>query len=125
MGSYIIGAVIIIVCAYAVYGYVRKLRRGGSCCSEGEAAEKKVKVTDRDKTHYPYACTLTIDGMTCSNCARRVENALNRVDGVWATVDLMGRRADLRLKEKPDEEALRRAVRDAGYTVLSVQEGSN
>ena len=65
--------------------------------------------------------TLTIDGMTCSNCSRRVENALNSLDGVWAKVDLGERKADVRLKQAPDNDALRHAVQDVGYTVLSIQ----
>lgn len=73
------------------------------------------------KDHYPYQVTLTIDGMTCSNCSRRVENALNSLDGVWAKVDLGERKADVRLKQAPDNDALRHAVQDVGYTVLSIQ----
>lgn len=122
MGNYIIIAVIVLICAYAVYSYCKKLRQGGGCCGSHEAAEKKVMVADRDKSHYPYRAVLTIDGMTCSNCARRVENALNRLDGVWATVDLMSRKAELRLKQKPDGDTLRQTVREAGYTVLSLEE---
>lgn len=64
---------------------------------------------------------MTIDGMTCSNCSRRVENALNSLDGVWAKVDLGERKADVRLKQAPDNDALRHAVQDVGYTVLSIQ----
>lgn len=66
---------------------------------------------------------MTIDGMTCSNCVRRVENALNRLDGVWCTVDLGQRQARLRLKQPADERVLQEAVRQAGYTVLSAQPG--
>ena len=36
---------------------------------------KKVKVKDKDPSHYPYEKILKIDGMTCGNCANRVENA--------------------------------------------------
>lgn len=79
-------------------------------------------MADQDKRHYPYTVTLTVDGMTCGNCVRRVENALNRLDGVWAEVDLGARRATVRTKQRPDEAALRQAVRGAGYLVLSVEQ---
>ena len=52
----------------------------------------------------------------------RVENALNRLDGVWAEVDLGAHRATVRTKQRPDEAALRQAVRGAGYLVLSVEQ---
>ena len=67
--------------------------------------------------------TLTIDGMTCGNCARRVENALNRLDGGWATVDLGAAQAKLLLKKQPEEAVLRQAVRDAGYAVTAIRQG--
>ena len=122
MGTILVAALLSLVFVYAIYSYVRKLRQGGGCCGGHEPAEKKVKVADRDKRYYPYTVTLTVDGMTCGNCVRRVENALNRLDGVWAEVDLGAHRATVRTKQRPDEAALRQAVRGAGYLVLSVEQ---
>ena len=122
MATYLILAAVVLICAYAVYSYIRKLRVGGGCCGEREAAPKRVRVSDRDKRHYPYVLEVTVDGMVCANCARRVENALNSLDGVWARVEDVGSgRATVRTKSTPDEAALRSAVRQAGYTVLSVR----
>ena len=90
MATYLILAAVALICAYAVYSYIRKLRVGGGCCGEREAAPKRVKVRDRDKRHYPYVLEVTVDGMVCANCARRVENALNSLDGVWARVEDVG-----------------------------------
>ncbi|MBQ8953570.1 MAG: heavy-metal-associated domain-containing protein, partial [Clostridia bacterium] len=56
-------------------------------------------------------------GMTCENCARRVENALNALEGVWATVRIDTHTARVRCKTEPDEAALRGAVTGAGYVV--------
>ena len=56
--------------------------------------------------------------MTCKNCAVRVENALNRIDGVWATVDFPQNRALVRMKTPVDEEALRAAVWKSGYVAV-------
>lgn len=125
MADIFIIVILIAVCSYGLYSYIRKLRHGGGCCGEHDAPEKKVKVADRDKSHYPYVCCLTIDGMTCANCVRRVENALNRMEGTWAKVDLGTRQARVYLKRPPDETALRQTVREAGYTVLSIRQGSD
>lgn len=102
--------------AWAVYHTVQKSRKGGGCCGEHETV-KRISVSDRNKSHYPYQVELQISGMTCENCARRVENALNGIDGVWAKVDLGSRRARVLMKTEPDEKRIRETVSAAGYAV--------
>ena len=113
--------IVLIVAAIVVFGsinYIKKLKKGGDCCPEHEEATKSVKVQDRDKSHYPYEAKLAIDGMSCNNCVRNVENALNALDGTWATVSLEDNMATVLLKNPPDIEKLSKAVADAGYMVL-------
>ena len=113
--------IVLIVAAIVVFGsisYIKKLKKGGDCCPEHEEATRSVKVKDRDKSHYPYEAKLAIDGMSCNNCVRNVENALNALDGTWATVSLEDNMATVLLKNPPDIEKLSKAVADAGYMVL-------
>lgn len=98
---------------YSIKSYARKLSRG--CCGAGGDAVKRHRVSDRNKSHYPYELTLYIGGMSCQNCAVRVENALNAIDGVWASVDLKKSQAVVRTKEEPDAALLCREVAAAGY----------
>ena len=58
--------------------------------------------------------------MTCDNCARRVENALNSLPGAWANVDVSSEKAVLRMKEKTGEAQIKDAVASSGYTVLDI-----
>lgn len=84
----------IIVLAAIVVGMFFGLRRivasthGKSCCSDGTSGKKakKVVVADTDPSHYPYSDELLIGGMSCDGCAQNVANALNALNGVWATV---------------------------------------
>lgn len=124
MPTVLIILVLIAICGYSLYSYLHKLRHGGGCCGEHDAAPKKVKVQDRNRANYPYSVRLRVDGMTCSNCVRRVENALNSLPGTWATVSLENHQAAVLLKQPPEADALRQAVRDAGYLVLSVEENA-
>lgn len=113
--------IVLIVAAIVVFGsinYIKKLKKGGDCCPEHEEATKSIKVKDRDKSHYPYEAKLAIDGMSCNNCVRNVENALNALDGTWATVSLEDNMATVLLKNPPDIEKLSKVVADAGYMVL-------
>ena len=106
---------------WAAANVIRRARKGSGCCEEHEAAEKKATVTDRNKAHYPYEVRLELGGMTCGNCARKVENALNRLEGTWAAVKLDDHTAAVRLKLPPDEKLLRQTVQQAGYVVMGIR----
>ena len=58
---------------------------------------------------------LTIGGMTCAACVARVEGALNAIDGVTATVNLVTGRARVHAADGVDDAVLVEAVRRAGY----------
>jgi len=63
---------------------------------------------------------LTIDGMTCASCVRRVENALKKVPGVTdAQVNLAARRASVEVNNKSMSDTLTdslvAAVKKVGY----------
>lgn len=63
---------------------------------------------------------LTIDGMSCGHCVMHVRSALEDVAGVQsAEVDLLKKTAMVS-GEALDDTALRAAVADAGYRVLSI-----
>ena len=124
METIMIIILILIVC-WAAWYIREKRKKGGACCGEHEETVKRVPATDRNRSHYPLKRTMTIGGMTCENCARRVENALNALPGVWAKVDIAEKRAVVRLKESVEDTTLKRAVSDAGYTVLDIRDDGN
>ena len=114
-----VGIVVILGCltCWAVKKIMQKSQNGGGCCGTHEGAVKRISALDRKKGNYPYRVELLIGGMTCDNCAARVENALNALPDTWAKVDISSHRARVRLKMPPEETAIRRTVSDAGYIV--------
>ena len=64
-----------------------------------------------------------IEGMTCANCAGRVEKALAAVDGVSeASVNFALNSANVHFdRSKTDAASLAKAVNDAGYSVVENQ----
>lgn len=58
---------------------------------------------------------LSVDGMSCGACARRVENALNKLDGIRATVKFSTRTAIVDSDSDVAVDTLCRAIEDAGY----------
>ncbi|HIY77612.1 MAG TPA: heavy metal translocating P-type ATPase [Candidatus Borkfalkia excrementavium] len=63
--------------------------------------------------------TVFIEGMSCAHCSARVENALNAIDGVKATVDLKKKRAYV--ETDVSDEVLIKAVEEAGYQVKKIK----
>ena len=62
-----------------------------------------------------------IDGMSCGHCSASVEKALRAVAGVHnVEVDLAAKSATVQADEKLSNEALSKAVTDAGYTVIGI-----
>ena len=121
MTDIILFLLLALVLVYGIIHTVRKARKGGGCCGEHETVSL-TGAADKNKGHYPYEAELTIGGMTCENCARRVANALNALEGTWARVRLDTKKARVLSKEKPDEARLREAVARAGYVVMGYEE---
>ena len=63
--------------------------------------------------------TLTIEGMMCAHCVAHVEKALNALPGVTASVDLDSKTAVV--TGDAGDEALKKAVADAGYQVTDIR----
>jgi len=121
MGEIIIYIVLALVVAGAVWGTVRRIRHGSSCCGEHEPAPKKVRAADTNKAHYSFKYELDVDGMHCSNCARRVENSFNKNPGLWAKADIGQKKVEVLSKSPVSEAEMRQIVSDAGYTMLAIR----
>ena len=96
--------------------------------------DKSAHLTDNDTVHTDHTNTaasaaqqeeptmqktLTIEGMMCAHCAAHVEKALNALPGVTAVVDLAAKTAVV--TGDAGDEALKKAVADAGYQVTDIR----
>lgn len=117
MGNIIVISALIVVVIIAVISTIKRIIYGSSCCGKRDGLPKKVRVNDKNKEHYPFVYTLLVDGMHCSACARRVENAFNSLDGVWAKVNLEKKTVLVRTKREIGKAALCKVVENTGYSV--------
>ena len=63
-----------------------------------------------------------IDGMSCMHCAAKVEKALASVSGVTdAKVDLVNKKAVVKLTKDIDNATLKATVEDLGYNVTDIK----
>lgn len=114
MTTAIIIVLLVGACVVAVRSYAKKLSRG--CCGAGGDKEWKVTKTD-DLAEYTFRYSVKIGGMSCKNCAARIENALNRQDGIFAKVDFKRGTAVVYTKEPLPEIAVRSTIVGLGYSV--------
>ena len=62
-----------------------------------------------------------IDGMMCNHCTGRVSEILNNMDGIEANVSLEDKCAYLTLSSNIEDSVIKKAIEDAGYTVVSIE----
>lgn len=112
MGNVIIIAILVIIAVYAILSSRKHFKGEGGCCGGGggDIAIKK-KLENPKIGEY----SIHIDGMTCDNCRIRVENAINKLDGVCAKVSLKKKQAIVSYDREVDKKEIIKAVQAAGY----------
>lgn len=117
MTTAIIIVLLVGVCAFAVWSYLKKLSHG--CCGAGGDKEQKISKT-ADLSEFKYNYSVKIGGMTCKNCAVRIENAFNRQEGMFGQVDFKCGTAEVSAKEPLPEIIIRQTVIGLGYSVEGI-----
>ena len=104
-----------IIAVIYVINYIKRIKSRSCCSGEGILNAEKVKVKDKNKSHYPYKKVLNIGGMTCSHCAKNIENHLNKINNVYSKVDFDREEAIILTKEELDNKIFEDAIKDSGY----------
>lgn len=104
-----------IIAIVSIINYIKRMKSGSCCSGEGTLNREKVKVKDKNKSHYQYKKVLNIGGMTCSHCARNIENNLNKINNVYAKVEFDKEEAIILTKEELDNKIFEDAIKDSGY----------
>ncbi len=63
--------------------------------------------------------TISVEGMHCMHCAKKVEDALEKIKEVKsAKVILEEKKVEVTLKSEVDDKILKDAIEELGYSVL-------
>lgn len=117
MGDLVIIGILAVVLVLGVV-HARKHFRGGGCCGSGSnTIRSKKTLTEPVLGRF----TMTVEGMHCENCQARVENALNRLDGVACKVNLRRKTAEVSFSRPFAQEEARGIVEKLGYSVKEIQ----
>lgn len=120
MQNYIITGILLVIVGFAVFR-AGKHFKGGGCCGSGSRTIRDKKVLTAPKIG---EMVLTIEGMHCENCAIRIENALNRLDGVLCKVNHKKKTATVSYSTEPSRTQLTEIVEQLGYQVTAVHESA-
>lgn len=117
MATGIIIGIIIVICIFSVKSYMKKLAHG--CCGTGGDNEK-TDIHNPDLSGFKYRYTVKIGGMSCKNCAARIEKAFNR-EGVYAQVDFINGTAQFFSETPVSEISFRQKIISLGYSVERIE----
>lgn len=112
--------IIIILLVIVVLALLRAKKhfKGGGCCGSGSNMIRSKKKLTEPKLGEKI---LVVEGMHCENCQIRVENALNRLDGVVCRVNLRKKTATVSYSTEVSDEMLKDTVERFGYKVTKIQ----
>lgn len=114
--DFIIVGILLVVFVIALFR-IKKHLKGGGCCSGGSNIIRDKKTLDAPKIGEK---VLRIEGMHCENCEIRVQNALNRLDGVACKVSRKKKTAAVVYSAEVSDELLRSTVEKMGCQVTDI-----
>lgn len=120
MATAIIIGIIIALCIIAVKSYLKKLAHG--CCGAGGDTERaSAHKTDISGCKYKY--TVHIGGMSCKNCAAKIEQSFNG-QGIYARADHKSGIAEIYSETPVSEFVVRSTVVGLGYDIERIDKNA-
>jgi len=104
--------VVILLVLLIVYPMIKKIGRRETCCGT-----KKEKTPRKHLKHVEGKYILNIEGMRCSNCQRKVANAINAIDGLSAKVSLEKNQAVISYEKNPCKEEAIEAIQKLDFLI--------
>lgn len=112
MGDVIVIGVLVVLVFFGLCSSMKHFRGKGGCCGGDECKVEKKKLSK-----VLYKKTFRVEGMHCEHCKRRVEEAVNDINGVAGKVNL--RKAELTVFYETDvtDDVIKNSLERLGYGV--------
>ncbi len=114
MENIIIIGILVLIAVLALLR-ARKHFKGGGCCGSGSNTIRTHKQLNDPVIGKK---VLTIEGIHCENCEARIENAVNRLDGVTCRVHR--KQAIISYSQDISDNVLRDTIEKLGYQVTEI-----
>lgn len=120
MATVIVIILLVILVIFALRSSLVHMKGEGGCCGGGAVPERG----KRKKLTGPCLCKMRmeIEGMHCTGCEQRVEQALNLIEGTACRVSLRKKTAVVRCSRPVTEDELEKTVEAAGYRVKEIRQ---
>ena len=121
----VIIAILVLVVGLLIRGMIRDKKAGksfcgGNCASCGGCS--RAHMIQNDKEPNLIRTRVSVDGMMCGMCEAHVNDAVRKAIPVKKVSSSHTKGETLIITEgRPNEELIRKAINDTGYTVLSVE----
>jgi len=112
MADIIIIAVIAIVLFIGINYTLKHFKGEGGCCGGGSRITKKKLLEVKYKKYF------IVDGMHCNQCKARLEENINRIDGISGRVNLRKKELCIFYSKDVSDDVIISCVIKSGYTVI-------
>ena len=121
MVDIIIVLIVIVLLGFALKGSIKHFKGESPCCGGG-SGEIVLDIPDK-KLENPILGkkVLKISGMHCEHCVKAVTEAINKIDGAAAKVNLSENEQSFLMIVNLMTNSLEKIVKDAGYRVVSIK----
>ena len=105
----IIVLIVIVLLIFALKGTLKHFKGESPCCEkvlEHPAIGKK---------------TVMVSGMHCDHCVKSVTEAIDKIEGASAKVNLKKEEAVVSYDREIDDDDLKKAVEEAGFKVVDIR----
>ena len=116
----IIIVLVIILLFFALKGSLKHFKGESPCCGGGSGNSGKAKTKFLDGPVIGKK-TLTIEGMHCEHCVKSVTEAIDKIEGASAKVNLKKEEAVVSYDREIDDDDLKKAVEEAGFKVVDIR----
>ncbi len=118
MTTAIIIILLSLICVFSIKSYMKKLAHG--CCGTGTDEKQQPDIPSSSPSEYTHQYIVQIGGMTCKNCAMRIQNAFTR-KGLHTVVDHKSGIATIHADAAVSDFAIRQTIIGLGYSVETIK----
>lgn len=120
MADIIIILIVVVLIVVAVRQTKKHMKGESPCCGGGGGSvELDIPIKNLENPVLGRK-TVKISGMTCQHCVKNVTEAINKLEGASAKVDLDRKEAVVSYDRLVENDKIKKAVTDAGYRVDSI-----